>query len=385
MWQWKTLRPAKSRNGISSSTRSPGLRLIVSRQPGSAAANAVAPPDLERPGVQMEHVVLGVDVGDLPELEVALPRHDRRELLLAVRGEERHRHAEAAADRDRARIDLRERRQSRRQSRCCSLRRRLHAEQRLGPRRLALRAAIVGLVHDRHRTCAVESEQQVEALRGRQQNVVDRPRRCEQMTVVRDDLERQAVGAREQQHARIAGVDQPQPDQRAAGAQLGPDLAIDEDEPAALAARPVRGAMRRRTAVGQGQVLEYQNPLFGRGQFRRRRQRVDHERSREAAPELSRKRAVAVRVVPEGPAIAGRHGQLIGEAAAGRHVDEHVVGIARGRRVQPVEVQVGRLVEPVAQAHPEPLALARAEQRTREEAIVGQEPHDLPGQLDRGR
>ena len=34
MWQWNTLRPAKSRNGIRISTCCPGRRLMVSRQAG---------------------------------------------------------------------------------------------------------------------------------------------------------------------------------------------------------------------------------------------------------------------------------------------------------------------------------------------------------------
>ena len=52
---------------------------------GLGRRHPVPAPDLERPGVQMEDVVLGVHVGDLPQLQIPQARLNRRELALAVR------------------------------------------------------------------------------------------------------------------------------------------------------------------------------------------------------------------------------------------------------------------------------------------------------------
>ena len=175
MWQWKTLFPAKSRNGIRISTRSPGHEVDRVAPARIGRRHAVPAPDLERPGVQVEHVVLGIDVGDLPELEIAQARLDRRQLPLAVRGQERHGHPEAAADRDILRIEPLDRREPRRPG----MRRAAPPcgrtlNKRLGPRRLALGAAVVGLVQQLDRAVAIEGEQQVQALGRRQQDLRQR-------------------------------------------------------------------------------------------------------------------------------------------------------------------------------------------------------------------
>ena len=196
----------------------------------------------------------------------------------------------------------------------------------------------------------------------------------EEAAVGRDQMKRPTVREREQEVAGVGGVDQAQPEEPALRLQHRPDDAVDQHQIAGLARIPVPPAVARRNSIVEREVAQHDHALVGIDKLRQRvDRRADHQRPCEALPELMREAVVRVRMIPEKPAFVRRQRELVGEGLARRDAQPDVVAVPVGGDVQPVEVEVGRLRQPVREAQADGVTGAGFDQRSGQDAVVGPE------------
>jgi hypothetical protein len=151
--------------------------------------------------------------------------------------------------------------------------------------------------------------------------------------------------------AGVGGIQQAQPQQSTAGdRQLRVDLPVHREQ-ATFPAEHAPDAHGGVLAAAAGVIFENQHAFVGGRHFRNPVQiAAHHQGTAEAAEHLIRREAVLVGVDVEeaGRVVLGEAEGVLG-GPAGRHRQEHVVARSGGRDVEPVEVQVGGLIQTIAQ------------------------------------
>ena len=151
--------------------------------------------------------------------------------------------------------------------------------------------------------------------------------------------------------------------------ELGIEVSVDQDQNALPAGHPLHRRDRLHDAVGcpavMSEITSTRSALTWVGPF------LDNDGAVEAAEDLVGGQAVVVRVVPERSCrVVGRDQVVVVERFAGVDRHERVVAVALRGDLQPVGVQVGRLVEVVDQVDTEVVTLPQAQGRSGDPTVV---------------